>query len=113
MHGETTVDVLAGDGVQGVGGAVDLPALAPRVIGQSLDHGSCVVGDGHDGAQLVVVQVAAGVGGCACGQLWAGYRATSRFDAHGVHGESDAAGLQVVFVFCYSRAFEFFLIGQA
>ena len=75
MHGEATVDVLASDGVQGVGAAVDLSALAPRVIGQALNHDACVVGDGHDGAQLVVVQVAAGVGLCAGGQGWGGDRA--------------------------------------
>ena len=67
MHGEATVYVLAGDGVQGVGGAVDESALAPRVISQPLDHGACVVRDGDEGAQLVVVQVAAGVGGDAFG----------------------------------------------
>ena len=63
MHGEATVDVGAGDGIQGVGCTGDESPLAPWVIGQSLNHGSCGVGDGDDAAQLVVVQVAAAVGG--------------------------------------------------
>lgn len=45
MHGEATVYVLPGDGVQGVGGAVDEPALAPWVIRQALYHHACCVGD--------------------------------------------------------------------
>ena len=79
MHGEATVYVDTGDGIQGVGGAVDESPLTPRVIGQPLDHGACVVRDGDDGAQLVVVQVAAGVGGGAVGQV-----ATVGFDTGGV-----------------------------
>ena len=67
----STVYGLTGDGIQGVGfasvGSAGESALAPRVISQSLNHHACSVGDRHDGAQLVVVQVGAAVGVGACG----------------------------------------------
>jgi hypothetical protein len=76
VFGKAAVGRAPHQAVGDVGQAVDVAPLAPRVIGQAFDLAAGdAIGDGGDGAELVVVEIAqaaglgaAGHAGTACGQ---------------------------------------------
>ncbi len=110
VQGVASVGIYAHQAVGPVSKPVGVTPFAPGVVGQALDDAAVFIGNGGDGAQVVLL-VVAHLGGAFAGV--SGRAADARAAANDGQRKGDAGRLQVVPLLRDAVGFDFLLVEQA